>query len=48
MEMRWIPTRPRAIGELWPVFQRVLAEVRAANLVHAPLPAQGIILGALG
>ncbi|HEY5879117.1 MAG TPA: DUF4157 domain-containing protein [Nakamurella sp.] len=47
MEMRWIPQRPRTAGQLWPVFQQVLAEVRAANLVHAPALAQATILGAL-
>ena len=31
LEMRWITTYPLARGELWPVFQTVLKEVRAAN-----------------
>jgi len=34
LEMRWILEFPQGRGELWPIFQSVLAEVREANLVH--------------
>jgi hypothetical protein len=47
MEMRWIPTRPSGLGQLWPVFQQVLAEARLANLSHAPAGARDRIMAAL-
>ena len=34
LELRWIRTRPNGAGQLWPLMQTVLAQVRAANLVH--------------
>jgi hypothetical protein len=46
VEYRWNLPRPVAIGQLWPVMQLVLAEVRAANLAHVGAAAAGPIAAA--
>jgi hypothetical protein len=46
LEMRWILEFPDGPGQLWPVFESVLAEVRAANTAHLTAPERKKIIAA--
>jgi hypothetical protein len=45
LELRWITEFPDSQGKLWPVFKKVLDEVRAANTDQLGEPARKRILG---